>query len=300
MISVVIPAFNEATSIGDTVRRIRATLEAAQLEPYEIIVVDDGSHDETRKYAAAAGASVVHHPHNSGYGHSLKNGIRYAKYDIIAICDADGTYPVEVLPTLIARYKEGYDMVVGARTGKHYSESLIKMALRGVLRVLVEFTASRAIPDINSGLRVFSRKTVMGYFSHLCNTFSFTTSMTLAYAMTGHFVAYEPIEYNRRIGKSKVKLLRDSLNTIQYILESAIYFNPLRIFMLMSFLVALFSIFSFVLALLTQINVFYYLGIGGVITATVVFTMGLLATLLRQIMVKATPDKDGHANRADE
>jgi glycosyltransferase involved in cell wall biosynthesis len=291
MISVVIPALNEQDAIVETLQRLRATLEAANLVPYEIIVVDDGSEDETGTRAAAIGARVIRHPHNAGYGHALKDGIRDARYDLVAIADADGTYPIESLPELVTRHRDGFDMVVGIRSGTHYRESLLKMPLRWVLRSLVEWTASRPIPDVNSGFRVFQRSTILHYFDHLCDTFSFTTSLTLAYVMTGRFVGYVPIRYEKRIGKSKVKLLRDSARTIQYVLEAAIYYNPLRIFLLMSMLVTLAGILSFLLALVSHLNVFYFMGIGGITAAVFIFSLGLLAALLRQIMIKTSAER---------
>lgn len=291
MITVVIPALNEQDAIFDTVTRVRSVLEGAGLIPFEVIVVDDGSNDETGARAISAGARVIRHPHNVGYGHSLKDGIRNATYDMVAISDADGTYPIEALPALIERYREGFDMVVGARSGKQYRESLLKMPLRWVLRRIVEWTANRRIPDINSGLRVFSRRMAMTYYDHLCDTFSFTTSMTLAYMMTGRFVGYVPIDYHKRVGKSKVRLFRDSLLTIQYVLEAAIYYNPLRIFLLMSILLTLASLVSFGVAWVVHLNVFYFVGLGGLFAAMLVFSLGLLAALLRQIMVKATSDE---------
>jgi glycosyltransferase involved in cell wall biosynthesis len=294
MISIVIPALNEQDAIVETVQRVQATLDAAKLVPYEIIVVDDGSQDETGTRAAAMGARVIRHPHNAGYGHSLKDGIRDARYDLIAITDADGTYPIELLPALVERYRDGFDMVVGARSGAHYRESLLEMPLRWILRSLVQWTASRKIPDINSGLRVFQRSTILGYFDHLCDTFSFTTSLTLAYAMTGRFVGYVPIDYKKRIGKSKVKLFRDSVRTIQYVLEAAIYYDPLRIFLLMSVLVIAAAILSFSVALATYVNVFYFMGIGGIIAALIIFSLGLLAALLRQIMIKTSVERQAH------
>jgi len=162
------------------------------------------------------------------------------------------------------------------------------MPLRWILRSLVEFTASRKIPDINSGFRVFRRSTLLSYFDHLCDTFSFTTSLTLAYTMTGRFVGYVSIDYKERIGKSKVKLLRDSARTIQYVLEAAIYYNPLRIFLLMSVVVTVAAILSFLVALVIHLRVFYFVGIGGLIAALIIFSLGLLAALLRQILIKMT------------
>lgn len=288
MISVVIPALNEQDEIGRTVTRVRDVLSAAGIGAYEVVIVDDGSRDETGVRAEQAGARVLRHPHNVGYGRSLKDGIRAARYDTIVINDADGTYPIDAIPALLARFGEGYDMVVGARSGEHYRESLIKMPLRRLLRFIVEFTAGRSIPDINSGLRVFRRSTALEYFDHLCDTFSFTTSMTLAYMMTGKFVAYVPIEYNKRVGKSKVRLLRDSMKTLQYIVEAAIYYDPLKMFALMALIVLASSLVSFALALIAKLNVFFYVGVGGIISSVLVFSLGLLAVLLRQIMVKSS------------
>jgi polyisoprenyl-phosphate glycosyltransferase len=288
MISVVIPAFNEQDEIGATVARVREVLSGCGVGVYEVIVVDDGSLDETGARAERAGARVLRHPHNVGYGRSLKDGITAARYDTIIINDADGTYPIEAIPELIACYDKGYDMVVGSRSGKHYRESLIKMPLRRLLRFIVEFTAGRSIPDINSGLRIFRRSAILEYYDHLCDTFSFTTSMTLAYMMTGKFVAYVPIDYNKRVGTSKVRLFRDSMKTLQYIVEAAIYYNPLKMFVLMACIVVTASLFSFVLALMAKLHVFFYVGVGGIISSVIIFSLGLLAVLLRQIMVKSS------------
>ena len=123
MISVVIPALNERNAIVETVERTREVLAAAKLEPFEIVVVDDGSDDGTGELAKQAGAHVLRHPHNIGYGRALKDGIAAAQYDIIVITDADGSYPIEEIPALVALYQSGFDMVVGARTGKQYRES---------------------------------------------------------------------------------------------------------------------------------------------------------------------------------
>lgn len=294
MISVVIPALNEEDSIASTVLSVIETLKKAEMSPYEIIVVDDGSSDRTAQLARETGAIIVSHPHNVGYGRSLKDGIRAAQYDIIAITDADGTYPIGCIPQLVIEYQKGFDMVVGARTGEHYRESMIKAPLRKILKFIVEFTATRKIPDINSGLRVFSRATVIPYFNHLCDTFSFTTSMTLAYMMNGRFVCYLPIEYSERSGQTKVRLFRDSMRTMQYIVEAATYYNPLKIFAFFSFICLCFAGVSLVCALIFQLASLFALGVGAILLSLLMIGLGLLAVLLKQIM-----DSDRQAgNRA--
>ena len=287
MISVVIPALNEAGAVGASVADISSVLVAANLVPFEIIVVDDGSTDQTGKVAAEAGARVVRHPHNVGYGRSLKKGIEVATHDLIAISDADGTYPASAIPELVRLYQQGFDMVVGQRHGAHYRESALKVPLRAILRFLVEWTAGRRIPDINSGLRVFSRAAVMTYFPHLCDTFSFTTSMTLAYMMTNRFVTYSRIDYFERDGRSKVRLFRDSLRTLQYVVEAILYYNPLKIFLLFSLVCLVAAVVMMLVSLYFAIVTGVMLAVGAAMVSVVILGIGMLAVLLKQIMDKA-------------
>ena len=286
MISVIIPAYNEENGIASTIHEIQGILKKSSMEGCEIIIVNDGSTDKTAEIAGKLGVRVLNHPHNIGYGKSLKTGITHATHDTIVITDADCTYPFEEVPTLLKDYAKGFDMVVGARTGKNYKESFIKYPLRIILKFLVEFTAGRKIPDINSGLRIFKKSTVLPYLSTLCDTFSFTTSLTLAYMMTGKFVHYHPIAYAEREGKTKVKLFRDSLRTLQYILQAMNYYNPLKVFLLFSGLCIFLSLLGFLMSAFLGLNSGFLLGIGGLLVALLSLCFGLIADLLKQIMHK--------------
>ncbi|NCA70770.1 MAG: glycosyltransferase family 2 protein [Sphingobacteriia bacterium] len=286
MISIVIPALNESGGIQGTIESLRQILSKTPEADPEILVVDDGSDDDTGRLAAEAGATVVRHPHNVGYGQALKSGILAARYETIVIIDADLTYPAEAIPALVAEFNHGFDMVVGARSGHHYEGSMFKGPLRQVLKFLVEFSAGRPIPDANSGLRVFNRETIRGYLPHLCNTFSFTTSLTLAYMLTGRFVSYLPISYHARVGKTKVRLFKDSLRTLQYIVQAIIYYNPLKLFILLTLITIALAITGFATAALTGLNAPYFLGVGGLLMSILVFALGLIADLLRQILVR--------------
>ncbi len=284
MITLVLPAFNEKEAIADTIREIRSVLETASIETYEIVVVDDGSSDGTGEMAAEEGARVIRHPENIGYGRSLKDGIEAARYDTVVISDADGSYPADSIPDLLREYEKGFDMVVGAR--QNYRDWFGKAVMRRSLRWLVEYTAGRKIPDVNSGLRVFSRETAIPHFNALCDTFSFTTSLTLAYAMSSRFVAYVPIDYRPRKGRSKIRLFGDSARTLQYIIQTIIYHNPLKIFLLFSVICILLAAIGFLGSATLGLQSGFLLGIGGLLVALLVFSMGLLADLLKQILEK--------------
>ncbi|MBL8670639.1 MAG: glycosyltransferase family 2 protein [Alphaproteobacteria bacterium] len=286
MISVVIPAFDEEGAIAATVETARTVLERAGLVPCEIVVVDDGSTDRTGEIAAAAGARVVRHVQNLGYGKALKSGIAAASHEIVAITDADGTYPIDRIPELVALHRRGFDMAVAQRTGDHYRESLFKMPLRWALKRMVEFAAGRSIPDINSGLRVFARATVLPYFRHLCNTFSFTTSLTLAYMMNDLTVAYLPVAYHKRIGRTKVRLVLDSARTLQYIVQAILYYDPIKIFLLLCGACVALAGVSLVFGFIFQIHSAFLLAVGSLVIAIVVFALGLLADLLKQVINK--------------
>ena len=283
MVSVVVPAFNEAAAIPQTIAGIKAALAHA---PCEIIVVDDGSTDATAAVAEAAGVRVLKQPHNRGYGAALKAGILAASHDTIIITDADGTYPNQEMGTLLERYGNGFNMVVGARHGANYHESILKTPLRFMLKWLVEFTTGRRIPDVNSGLRVFSRQEILPYFDTLCDTFSFTTSVTLAYLLTSKFVHYVPISYHRRVGETKVRLFRDSLRTLQYIVQAILYYNPLKLFVLLCAAVLLVGLVAAVIAIAWPSAMTWLAVVASVLVAILVFCLGLVADLLKQIMAR--------------
>ncbi len=286
MVSIIIPSYNEEECIQNTINKCKEQLIKIGNEKSEIIVIDDGSIDNTYLRSFESGVKTIRHPHNIGYGKALKDGILASKNDLIIIADADGTYPIEIIPELLIMYQKGYNMVVGARSGKHYNESFLKRFNRKLLKFLVEFTAGRKIDDINSGLRIFSKSEIIPYFDTLCNTFSFTTSLTLAYMMTGKFVGYLPINYSKRIGKTKVRLFRDALRTFQFILEAILYYNPIKIFLLFSFILVVFAVLNLVVAYFTFLKIAYVLGISSILLAILMLAIGFLSVQLKQILTR--------------
>jgi polyisoprenyl-phosphate glycosyltransferase len=235
MISVVIPVYNEEKGVANTLKELDAVLKAGGLKDLEIILVDDGSDDDTVKAAELSGVSIsiLSNLVNSGYGYCLKQGIKEARFDTILITDGDGSYPVEQLTSLLATYRKGYDLVVASREKNFIEDSLFKNIFRWILRWLVEFTAGIKVPDVNSGMRIFSKSTIEPYFPFLSDRFSFTTSMTLHYALDKKMIRFVPNGYRKRVGKSKVKLGRDMLRTLQFIIEIIALKNPLKLHLLM-------------------------------------------------------------------
>jgi glycosyltransferase involved in cell wall biosynthesis len=223
--SVVIPAFNEEDGIEGVVRQIQALPGAI-----ELIVVDDGSTDRTAERAAAAGARVLRHPRNRGYGASLKTGIHASRAPRIVITDADGTYPNERIPELIALLDDN-DMVVAARTGAKVAIPLARRPAKWALNKLANYLSESRIPDLNSGLRAFRRENLLPYLGILPSGFSFTTTITLAMHVNDHSVVYVPIDYHQRQGKSKIRPLQDTANFAALIVRTILYFRPLKIFL---------------------------------------------------------------------
>ncbi len=239
-LSVIIPAYNEEKGIGPVLSQLaRVLAERGWL--FELVVVDDGSQDETAAVAGQyPGVTVLHHRTNRGYGAALKTGLRHARYNLICITDADGTYPNQRIPELIERLLYGqYDMVVGARIGARVAIPWVRRPAKWVISQLANFVAGEIIPDLNSGLRVFRREVALQLFSMLPNGFSFTTTITLAMLTNGYLVDYIPIDYFHRVGQSKIRPVQDTLNFIQLTLRMALYFAPLKIFLPLSGLLIL-------------------------------------------------------------
>ena len=284
MISVVIPAFNEEDSIENIIKELLDVLKKMKLPSFEIILINDASTDNTLEITKKLNIEVISNPENIGYGFSLKRGIEKAKFETVFIIDADQTYPIEEFPKLYQEYLKGFDMVIGQRTGSFFIESSLKFFLRRILKFLVEFVASKKIPDINSGMRIFNRDTIKVFFPHLSDSFSFTTSSTLAYIMNKKFVSFIPIKYKKRTCQSKVNLFKDSFKTSLGIIQCITYYNPLRIFILFSIICISLSLIGFMGSIFLNLNSGYYLGIGGLLLSLLILCIGLLADLLKQIM----------------
>lgn len=290
MLSVIIPAYDEAESIADTVQRVRKTMDSAEME-YEIIVVDDGSSDDTAERAAIEGITLIRHPVNAGYGRALKTGIQHARYEWCAILDADGSYPIERLTDLL-EYVPRFDMVVGARSGKQYWGSFGKRIARLALLAMVRFIVGVRVPDVNSGFRIFRKDLMLAHSQRISSGFSFTTTLTLAMILDERFVQYVPIDYHPRVGVSKVRMRRDSLRMLQILVQAVLYYNPLKIFLAVCLgCVAVGIVGGLLIGLANALAGLFFLGVAAVL-AILVGVLGLLTESIRMRSIVGRPRPD--------
>ena len=279
MVSVVIPAYNEEKGILKVLTDLKTILDNTHLQ-YEIIIVDDGSSDKTAEIVQKQDfAKLIQHPINRGYGAALKTGIKSANGVWILITDADGTYPNESISNLL-KYSDKYDMVVGARTGENVNIPLYRRPAKLFLTKLANYLVGTKIPDLNSGMRLFRKEDSMKYFHILPSGFSFTTTITLSYLSDNFLVKYIPIDYHERHGSSKIKPFRDGMNFILLIIKAITYFNPLKVFLPIGFVLflaaaLLFWYTAFVVGKLADISV-----IVLIVASIQVGLFGLLADLI--------------------
>ena len=225
-LSIIIPAYHEEKTVGIVVEAIQQHLETASYT-WEIIVVDDGSTDKTGPVAAKAGATVITHPYNKGYGASLKTGIRAAQGNTVLFLDVDGQHRPEDI-TVLLKLREQYDMVVGARYGTAGSP-LWRKPGKKILAFVVNQLVGRHVPDFNSGLRAMSRSLALRIMPLMPDGFSFSTTSTIACFRGGYNVGYVPIEVlNRQAGKSSVTW-KDGLKTLLLIIRLITIFAPMRV-----------------------------------------------------------------------
>lgn len=280
-LSVVIPAYNEEGAVRSTVEDVRNALKPIGV-PYEIIVVDDGSMDDTRAEAQAAGATVHYNQVNSGYGATLKRGVRAAQHEYVAIMDADGTYPARYLPQMLQMCRDE-DMVVGDRGASMRNVPLIRRPAKWVLNKFASFLAQRKLSDLNSGLRVFRKSELIPFLPLLPQNFSFTTTITLCMASNGKRMVYTPIEYGRRVGKSKIKPI-DFINFLILILRISTLFNPLRVFIPLGLAFFMLGLVKFTYDLfldnLSETAIF------GFLAAIMIWSLGLIADMISRLHLR--------------
>lgn len=277
--SVVLPAKNEVGAIGETIHKIK------QLNfIHEVIVVNDGSTDDTLKIAEQAGARVVSHPYSKGNGAAIKTGARNAIGDVIVFMDADGQHDPEDISRLIAKIEEGYDLVVGARQ-KGSQASIGRGVANSLYNNLATYMSDHKVEDLTSGFRAVRAEKFKEFIYLLPNGFSYPTTSTMAFFRAGYSVAYIPIHAAKRIGKSHIHPIKDSVRFFLIIFKIATLYSPLKMFLP-------FAVVLFILATawygytLYEYNRFTNMSALLYTGSIMIFLMGLISEQITALMYK--------------
>lgn len=270
--SVIIPAFNEETGIGPLLDRM---VKAGLTDKYEVIVVDDGSTDNTASIVSKYPVKLVKHGVNKGYGASLKTGIRRANYDKVMMLDSDGQHDPMCLETICSLLDDA-EMVIGERNSESFQVSNRKGG-KWVIRKTGEFLVEQKLPDFNSGLRGFHRDLIKNLLHIMPNGFSFSTTSTLAFLKEGYTIATFPTYVSERVGRnSSVKFFKDGTKTFLLLFRIVMLFNPLKVFFPGSLFFVLMGIFFAI----TGYMIFYRIPNISIVLLTLgmfLFFFGLLA-----------------------
>lgn len=292
-ISIIIPVLNEAAALAPLIDKIHSL----KLGRAEIIVVDDGSADGSAEVALSAGASVIRHPYNIGNGAAVKTGIRAARGKIVLLMDGDGQHKPEDIPKLL-KEAANYHMVVGAR-GKGSKLRFHRYAANLLYNLLASYVTKFQVQDLTSGFRVLARREALRFIDLLPNTFSYPTTLTLAFLRSGFTVKYVPIQTLYRAGQSKISLVTDGIRFLLIITKIATLFSPFRVFLPVSVFFFLAGMSNYLYTYLTQ-GRFTNMSVFMFTTAVIVFMLGLVSeqiALLR--MERLQPPVGGDIERED-
>jgi glycosyltransferase involved in cell wall biosynthesis len=274
-VTILIPAYNEELSIGTTITRLK------ELYPdFEILVIDDGSTDNTLRVAMDAGANVWPHPYNIGNGAAIKSGLRVAKGEWVIMMDADGQHNPEDIGRML-EFKDTHDMVVGARSSSSETE-LHRDIANKIYNWFASYVTQFRVEDLTSGFRMVRLATARQLIYLLPNTFSYPSTLTMAYLRSGRSVKYIPIETKYRLGKSKIRLLQDGTRFFLIITKVATLFSPFRIFLPISLFFFLTGIFYY---FYTFINVGRFTNMSAMLLSisVIIFMIGLVSEQISQM-----------------
>jgi len=278
-VSFVLPAKNEAASVGAAVSELRARYPDS-----EIVVVDDGSTDDTGAIAARAGARVVRHPASRGNGAAIKTGARAATGDVLVFMDADGQHAVADVPALLARVAEGYDLVVGARS-RGSQASWLRWLGNSIYNRLASWLVGQPIADLTSGFRAVNAERFREFLYLLPNGFSYPTTSTMAFFRAGYSVAFVPVQVGQRSGRSHIRILHDGGRFLLIIFRVATLYAPLKVFTPLAGL--LFTV-GLGYSTYTLVEASRFTNFGALLLATslLVFLIGLVSEQITMLIYK--------------
>lgn len=274
--SIIIPAKNEAPGLSKLLPELRKLVKETQ-----ILVVDDGSVDDTQKICREYNIQTIRHIHSKGNGAAIKTGARAAKQDIIVLMDADGQHDPKFIPLLLKKIERGADMAVGARDVKSQA-NMGRMAANRFYNFLASWMVGETVEDLTSGFRAVYRKKFLEFIDLLPNGFSYPTTITISFFRAGYNVAYVPIQAAKRLGKSHLSVKRDGVRFLLIIFKIGTLYSPLKIFFPVSLGLFLTGLFYYIY---TYIIWHRFTNMSGLLftTAIIVFLMGLIAEQINNL-----------------
>ena len=280
-LSIIVPAKNEAAAIGNVVSVARAEFENA-----EIIVVDDGSTDDTASKAESAGATVVRHPVSLGNGAAIKAGARFASGRVLVMMDGDGQHDPKEIRSLLAELDSGFDMVVGARTSRSHA-NVGRLFANGLYNRVATALCGCQILDLTSGFRAVKADLFREFLYLLPNGFSYPTTITMAFLRAGYPVCYVPIQASKRVGKSHIRPIRDGLRFLVIIFKIATLYAPLKIFVPIASLFFTAGVGWYIYTYSTA-GRFTNMSMLMLSASVIVFLIGLISEQITALMYKKT------------
>lgn len=280
-ISVVIPAKNEQRGLDGLLPKLKA-LDCVD----EILVIDDGSDDNTRQVCETHQVRVISHPYSMGNGAAIKTGAREARGSVLVFMDADGQHSPDYIPVLLERYRQGYQMVVGARNNASQA-SVTRLTANTFYNLFASWIVGRKVEDLTSGFRVVNAEKFREFLPLLPNGFSYPTTSTMAFFRAGYPLCYEPIEALAREGKSHIRLLRDGIRFLLIIFKIGTLYSPLKVFFP-------FSVFQLAIGLLyyafTYITEGRFTNMSAVLmtSAITAFLIGLVSEQITMLLYTRT------------
>ncbi len=277
--SIILPAKNEAASLSELLPKLRKLFPNV-----EIIVVDDGSTDDTALVSKKYGANVISRPISLGNGAAVKAGARAVQSESLIFMDADGQHQPRDIPRLLEMFEQGYDMVVGARTRQSQAGTYRAFANAGYNRLATWMTGKR-IEDLTSGFRVVNADKFRKFLYLLPNGFSYPTTITMSFFRAGYSVGYVPVETRTRLGKSHIRLWRDGLRFLIIIFRTCTLYSPMRLFLPVSFMFFVTGVGYYLYTFLTQ-HRFTNMSALLFITSVLIFLIGLISEQITMLNYK--------------